>query len=86
MAGKGTDRKGKSKEIKSAVTELEENLTTFTLPDSLPCSEIEFPVLIKRTNKAKWADIIEESDKNLKAIEEYTESRKEILGKPTFLS
>ncbi|CAH2091249.1 unnamed protein product [Euphydryas editha] len=85
MAGKGTDRKGKSKEIKSAVNELEENLTTFTLPDSLPCSEIEFPILLKRSYNANWAEIIEESDKNLKSIENYRKSKMEILEKPPFL-
>nr|XP_026486846.1 uncharacterized protein LOC113393938 [Vanessa tameamea] len=85
MAGKGTDRKGKAKEIKSTLNDLRENLAAFTLPDSLPCSEIEFPILIKKTNKAKWTEIIEESNRNLKDIENYVESIKEPLDKTPFL-
>lgn len=87
MAGKGTDRKGKSKEVKSAVNDINyDTLSAFTLPDSLPCSEVEFPILLKRANKANWLQIVEESKERLKEIEEYSESKKETASKPPFLS
>lgn len=86
MAGKGTDRKGKGKEAKSAMNELSENLATFTLPDSLPCSEVEFPILIKRKAGASWKKILEESDKKFQEIEAFTESKKEPVPKSPFLS
>ncbi|CAH0729678.1 unnamed protein product, partial [Brenthis ino] len=78
MAGKGTDRKGKTKEVKSAVNDINyDTLSAFTLPDSLPCSEVEFPILLKTANKANWFQIVEESEERLKEIEEYSESKKE---------
>ncbi|XP_028167255.1 IQ domain-containing protein K-like [Ostrinia furnacalis] len=85
MAGKTTDRKGKGKETKSAVNELTENLAAFTLPDSLPCSEVEFPVLIKRKAGASWKQILEESDEKFKEIEAFAESKKEAIPKSPFL-
>ncbi|KAG6442247.1 IQ domain-containing protein K [Manduca sexta] len=85
MAGKTTDRKGKSKEVKSATNELADNLATFTLPDSLPCSEVEFPVLIKKTTKANWQQILEESNQKLLDIEKYKESKKECVPRAPFL-
>lgn len=86
MAGKGTDRKGKGKDAKSTANELTENLATFTLPDSLPCSEVEFPVLIKKKSGANWKMILEESDKNFEELEAFTESKKEPVPKSPFLS
>lgn len=85
MAGKGTERKGKLKDIKAAVTE-SDTLTTFTLPDSLPCSEVDFPILLNKRNKANWLQIVEESEKRLKEIDEYTDNKKEPTDKPPFLS
>ncbi|XP_026731144.1 IQ domain-containing protein K-like [Trichoplusia ni] len=84
MAGKSTDRKGKSKEQKIA-SELNDNLAAFTLPDSLPCSEVDFPVLIKRRPRANWKEIVEESNKWHKQVDEYAESKKEPIPKPPFL-
>lgn len=86
MAGKGTDRKGKSKEIKTAVTDISDTLTAFTLPDSLTCSEVEFPILLNKRNKANWLEIVEESENRLNEIEQYSEDKKEPVAKPPFLS
>lgn len=86
MAGKNTDRKGKGKDTKSVANEQTENLATFTLPDSLPCSEIEFPVLIKKSTTANWKQILEESEQRLNEIVEYAESKQEKVPKPPFLS
>lgn len=85
MAGKSTDRKAKSKDQKVS-SELTDNLAAFTLPDSLPCSEVDFPVLIKRRPRANWKDIVEESNKWHKQVDEYAESKKEPIPKPPFLS
>ncbi|KAM3966412.1 uncharacterized protein ACR2FA_012725 [Aphomia sociella] len=84
MAGKTTDRKGKSKELKSAGNEVIDTLAMFTLPDSLPCSEVEFPILIKKTAKANWLEILEESNNKHKEIEEYVESKKQPVPKAPF--
>lgn len=86
MAGKNTDRKGKGKDLKSVANEQTDNLATFTLPDSLPCSEIEFPVLIKKSTTANWQAILEESDQQFREIVEYAESKQEKVPKPPFLS
>ncbi|PZC84261.1 IQ domain-containing protein K [Helicoverpa armigera] len=84
MAGKSTDRKGRVKETKSAA--IEQNETAgFTLPDSLPCSEIDFPVLIKRRPRANWKEIIDESNKWHKELDEYNESKQEPIPRPPFL-
>ncbi|CAK1556199.1 unnamed protein product [Leptosia nina] len=83
MAGKTTDRK-KTKD-KGAISEASDNVATFTLPDSLPCSEVEFPVLIKRVNRANWDLIVEQREKELKEIEENRESKKEPAIQQPFL-
>ncbi|KAJ8716179.1 hypothetical protein PYW08_013464 [Mythimna loreyi] len=57
----------------------------FVLPDSLPCSEVDFPVLIRRRSRANWKEIVDESDKWQKQLEEYQESKKELTPKPPFL-
>lgn len=86
MAGKGTDRKAKTKDYKSAGTadsEVNESaLAAFTLPDSLSCSEIDFPILIKRQAVANWKDIIAESDKWHQEINEYVEAKEPTLKPP----
>ncbi|XP_026762646.2 IQ domain-containing protein K-like [Galleria mellonella] len=84
MAGKSTERKGKSKEPKPAINETTDTLATFTLPDSLPCSEVEFPVLIKKKTKTNWLEILEESNNKIREIEEYTESKKQPIPKAPF--
>ncbi|XP_059054088.1 uncharacterized protein LOC131848297 isoform X2 [Achroia grisella] len=84
MAGKTTDRKGKNKDAKPILNEITGTLTTFTLPESLSCSEVEFPVLIKKTTKANWLEILEESNNKLKEIEEYTENKKDPIPKAPF--
>jgi hypothetical protein len=86
MASKSTDRKGKSKDAKAAVNEMTENLAAFTLPDSLPCSEVEFPVLIRKKNHANWKAILEESNQKFQEIEEFNETKKEPTLKSPFLS
>lgn len=58
----------------------------FTLPESLPCSEVDFPVLIRRRPRANWKDIVDESDKWQKQLEEYQESKKVATPVPPFLS
>ncbi|XP_047504101.1 uncharacterized protein LOC125049062 [Pieris napi] len=83
MAGKTTDRK-KTKD-KGPISEASDNAATFTLPDSLPCSEIEFPVLIKRVNKANWNLIVKQREKELQEIEDSRESKKEPIIKQPFL-
>ncbi|KAJ0178347.1 hypothetical protein K1T71_006170 [Dendrolimus kikuchii] len=86
MAGKSTtDRKGKSKDTKTLSNELTDNLAAFTLPESLPCSEVSFPVLITKVAKASWQDILEESNQHFREIEEFTERKKEAVPKPPFL-
>lgn len=82
MAGKTTDRKKKDK---APVAEAIENVATFTLPDSLPCSEIEFPVLIKRVNRANWNLIVEQRAKELKEIDDTWQSKQEPVIKQPFL-
>ncbi|CAH2240335.1 IQ domain-containing protein K-like [Pararge aegeria] len=85
MAGKASDRKGKSgKDAKSAANEKSETVTAFTLPDSLPCSEIDFPLLIRKRHTANWNEIVEESNNNYKEIEEYAQSKREVTPKPPF--
>lgn len=85
MAGKiTTDRKGKSKHTKT--NELTDNLTAFSLPESLPCSEVSSPVLITKIAKASWRQILEESNRRVREIEEFTERKKEPIPKITFLS
>ncbi|CAG9561145.1 unnamed protein product [Danaus chrysippus] len=85
MTGRATDRKGKNKDTKSISNELDENLATFTLPDSLPCSEVDFPVLIHTRAKANWKEIVEETDNNLKELEEYAASKMDPVPKSQFL-
>ncbi|XP_023936741.1 IQ domain-containing protein K-like [Bicyclus anynana] len=83
MAGKASDRKGKSgKDGKSS--EKAEAVAAFTLPDSLPSSEISFPILLKKKYTANWNEIVEESDRNLKEIADYAQSKKEEIKKPPF--
>lgn len=84
MAGKATDRK-KGKD-KTATNETSDNLAAFTLPDSLPCSEIEFAVLLKRSFRANWNKILEEKEQELKEIEEFKQSKTEPVPKSPFLS
>lgn len=86
MAGKGTDRKSKSKDAKSAVNDQVDTLATFTLPDSLPCSEIDFPVIFRKTPRASWNRILKESDEAYQEIEEYMHSKQPCIPKSPFLS
>lgn len=83
MPAKSADRK---KEAKAASNELAENLAAFVLPDSLPCSEVNFPVLIKRKAKANWKTILEESDIGFQKIKEYEDSKTDHPPKSPFLS
>ncbi|XP_072947862.1 uncharacterized protein [Epargyreus clarus] len=85
MAGKGTDRKGKSKDAKSVVNDQVDTLATFTLPDSLPCSEIDFPIILRKTPRADWNQILQESDEAYQEIEEYTQSKQPSIPKSPFL-
>ena len=80
--------RGKSKANVSKFNKLAEqnDAAGFTLPDSLPCSEVDFPVLIRRRPRASWADVVDESDKWIKQLEEYQESKQVIIPKPPFLS
>lgn len=86
MVGKTTDPKGKGKENKSVTDELTDHLATFTLPDSLPCSEVQFPTLINKRTKANWKQILQEREQKLNEIQEYVESKKEPIPKSPFLS
>ncbi|RVE44683.1 hypothetical protein evm_010702 [Chilo suppressalis] len=85
MAGKITDRKGKNKEPKSGASELSDNLATFALPDSLPCSEVDFPILIRKKNLANWKTILEETDQQFHEIEQFNDSKKEPVPKSPFI-
>ncbi|CAH1638749.1 unnamed protein product [Spodoptera littoralis] len=83
MAGKGTDRKTKLKDLRGIG---ESNDTAaFTLPDSLPCSEVDFPILIKRKPRANWNDIIDESNKWHKQLEEFSQNKLVPVPKSPFL-
>lgn len=83
MPAKSAERK---KELKASANELAESLAAFVLPDSLPCSEVNFPVLIKRKAKANWSEIIQESGKHLEEIREYEDSKIEDPPKSPFIS
>lgn len=84
MAGKGSDRKAKLKDLKGIA---ESNDTAaFTLPDSLPCSEVDFPILIKRKPRANWNDIIDESNKWHNELDEFNQSKLVPVPKSPFLS
>lgn len=85
MAGKGTDRKGKTKEGKGT-NDMAETLAAFVLPDSLPCSEVNFPVLIRKVKRTSWNEILDESKREQQEIEEYVESKREPALKAPFLS
>ncbi|XP_034831336.1 IQ domain-containing protein K-like [Maniola hyperantus] len=85
MAGKVSERKMKvGKDSKSAAAEKGEAVAPFTLPDSLSCSEIDFPKLTKKKYTANWNELIEESNKILKEIEEYAQTKKDPTAKPLF--
>lgn len=86
MPAKSADRKKESKEAKAAYNELAENLAAFVLPDSLPCSEVNFPVLVNRKAKANWNTILEESDKQFQEIKDYEDRKIEQQPKSPFLS
>lgn len=86
MPAKSADRKKESKDAKLASNELAENLAAFVLPDSLPCSEVNFPVLVKRKTKANWNTIIEEQNKQFQEIKDYEDSKTEQQPKSPFLS
>ncbi|VVD05919.1 unnamed protein product [Leptidea sinapis] len=60
MAGKYTDRKAKTKESKTTTPDIAENPAAFTLPESLPCSEVDFPILLTRKYRANWQEILKE--------------------------
>ncbi|KOB74147.1 IQ domain-containing protein K, partial [Operophtera brumata] len=86
MAGKTTDRKLKSKDAKSvAGNDQTDALANFSLPESLPCSEIEFPVLITKTATVNWQQILEEREQKFHEIAEYVESKHEKVSKAPFL-
>ncbi|XP_075978593.1 IQ domain-containing protein K-like [Anticarsia gemmatalis] len=88
MAGKGTDRKAKSKDSKGGTASsdaAEAALSAFVLPNSLPCSEVEFPVILKKSARANWKEIVEESTQWQQTVEDYAESKKEPTVKPPFL-
>ncbi|XP_014355870.2 uncharacterized protein LOC106708827 [Papilio machaon] len=76
MTGRTTDRKGKSKELKSLTNELQNEIAAFTLPNSLPCSEINFPVAPRRKPRANWDEILEESEEKFQEVENYENSKK----------
>lgn len=83
MPAKSAERR---KEAKAASNELAESLAAFVLPDSLPCSEVNFPVLIKKKAKANWKAILEESDKKFQEIKDYEDRKVEQPPKSPFLS
>ncbi|XP_013190609.1 IQ domain-containing protein K [Amyelois transitella] len=83
MAGKATDRK--RKEAKSITNETADTLAAFQLPDSLSCSEVEFPVLMMKTTRASWKDILKENEQRMQEIKEYSDSKKEPIVKAPFL-
>ncbi|XP_063623509.1 uncharacterized protein LOC134795547 [Cydia splendana] len=84
MAGKGTDRKGKSKDTKSIAETVVESTANFTLPDSLPTDEVDYPVLITRKVTANWREILEESQQFKDEIEEYKQRQEEPVLKSPF--
>lgn len=73
MAGKNTDRKSANKSLKSAQDQDAYSMSTFVFPDSLSCSEVQFPVLIstKKIRKANWNDIVSENEKRMQEIEKF---------------
>ncbi|XP_049874489.1 IQ domain-containing protein K-like [Pectinophora gossypiella] len=75
MAAKG--KLAKAKQENKAANEMAETLAAFTLPDSLPCSEVSFPVLVQRATKANWKTILKESEQRFMEIEEFVENKKE---------
>ncbi|CAG9793816.1 unnamed protein product [Diatraea saccharalis] len=85
MAGKTTERRGKNKDPKAGGSEIAEPLGAFTLPDSLPCSEVEFPILIRKKKIVDWKAILEEANQHIQEIEEFNESKKEPVPKSPFL-
>ncbi|XP_050671929.1 IQ domain-containing protein K-like [Leptidea sinapis] len=84
MAGKYTDRKAKTKESKTTTPDIAENPAAFTLPESLPCSEVDFPILLTRKYRANWQEILKESEAEAKEIEEYNNRKQEPVPKPPF--
>lgn len=80
--------RGKTKGTASKFSKIVEqnDAAGFSLPESLPCSEVDFPVLIRRQPRANWKDIVDESDKWQKQLEEYQESKQVPTPKPPFLS
>lgn len=74
----GTARKGK----KGTVAEV----PAFILPDSLPCSEVEFPILLTTKAHAKWETILIERENHVKEIEEFKRRGKQIIPRAPFLS
>ncbi|KAL4707679.1 hypothetical protein ACJJTC_014860 [Scirpophaga incertulas] len=83
MAGRITDRKGKH--VKSVLNELADNLATFTLPESLPCSEVEIPAIKRKNTLSNWNDILEERNQQLDEIEAFNENKRAPMLKSPFL-
>ncbi|XP_063363727.1 uncharacterized protein LOC134652466 [Cydia amplana] len=82
MAGKGTDRRGKSKDTKP-IADVEPT-ANFALPDNLPADEVDYPVLITRKVTANWNEILEESQQFKDEIEEYMQRQQEPVLKSPF--
>ncbi|KAJ2944308.1 hypothetical protein O0L34_g18297 [Tuta absoluta] len=62
-------------EAKAAAAEMNENLAAFSLPESLPCSEVAFPVIhIQKRQRANWKAILQESENKKQEIQDYEES------------
>lgn len=78
--------KGKGNVPKFSTSIEQNDAAGFILPHSLPCSEIDFPVLIKREHRANWKDVVDESAKWHKQLEEYNESKLVATPKSPFLS
>lgn len=93
MAGRQSERIKRSKDQKSlesqkaiGAPEPPNSMPSFTLPESLSCSEVDFPILLRKKNLVVWDEIILIEDERFKEIEEFIDSRKEPILKSPFLS
>ncbi|KAI5645446.1 hypothetical protein NE865_02533 [Phthorimaea operculella] len=76
--------KAAAAEAKAAAAEMNENLAAFSLPESLPCSEVSFPVLIQKRHRANWKAILQETEHRKQEIQQYEDSKVEQIAKSPF--
>ncbi|GBP35091.1 hypothetical protein EVAR_28288_1 [Eumeta japonica] len=62
----------------------ESSLNAFKLPETLPCSTIEFPALVGAKTSAKWQEILNEKEEKMQAIKNHEDKKKESIPKSPF--